>query len=356
MQGGEAVFIPGAHHTGSATQMVVERHLWDAQGNTKHDLDRQMTEAFVRPYDAGLVYRKEALVNWCCSLQSAILDIEVDHLHLTGPTELAVPGYSKPVSFGKMLFGARSRHRRRPRLCRAAVSTWCHSCTGGLGIAGWTTSQTGVSPGSSGGAAECQCTTLLQQMARRCGWRLLGGGCKAEGCGEGRHTLDLHVHPAGGRSGHLLLLWSLPLPRWAGQVRGGGEDHARFYATTLKTGHGILLWVAQVVMPGLDLTGRLSFETVLLHGLQGDWWRPQDVQVLGQCDRPPGCHQWGVPGGTVREGGGDPECRRGTRLCRMKSPTGIPECGADALRSTLCSTSFRKPSPQTMSGGGCVLR
>ncbi|KAK8374270.1 hypothetical protein O3P69_009708 [Scylla paramamosain] len=41
MQGGEAVFIPGAHHTGSATQMVVERHLWDAQGNTKHDLDKQ---------------------------------------------------------------------------------------------------------------------------------------------------------------------------------------------------------------------------------------------------------------------------------------------------------------------------
>ncbi|KAK8402257.1 hypothetical protein O3P69_000569 [Scylla paramamosain] len=35
------------------------------------------------------------------------------------------------------------------------------------------------------------------------------------------HTLDLHVHPAGGRSGHLLLLWSLPLPRWAGRVRGG---------------------------------------------------------------------------------------------------------------------------------------
>ncbi|XP_063846029.1 valine--tRNA ligase-like isoform X2 [Scylla paramamosain] len=61
-----------------------------------------LTEAFVRLYDAGLVYRKEALVNWCCSLQSAILDIEVDHLHLTGPTELAVPGYSKPVSFRKM--------------------------------------------------------------------------------------------------------------------------------------------------------------------------------------------------------------------------------------------------------------
>ncbi len=61
-----------------------------------------MTEAFVRLCDAGLVYRKEALVNWCRSLESAISDIGVDHPRLTGPTELAVPGYSKPVSFGKM--------------------------------------------------------------------------------------------------------------------------------------------------------------------------------------------------------------------------------------------------------------
>lgn len=65
-------------------------------------MSRAVTEAFVRLYDDGLVYRKEALVNWCCSLQSAISDIEVDHLHLTGPTELAVPGYDKPVTFGKM--------------------------------------------------------------------------------------------------------------------------------------------------------------------------------------------------------------------------------------------------------------
>ncbi|XP_063882429.1 valine--tRNA ligase-like isoform X2 [Scylla paramamosain] len=327
-----------------------------------------LTEAFVRPYDAGLVYRKEALVNWCCSLQSAILDIEVDHLHLTGPTELAVPGYSKPVSFGKMWdfpyrladsgsFGARSRHRRRPRLCRAAVSTWCHSCTGGLGIAGWTTSQTGVSPGSSGGAAECQCTTLLQQMARRCGWRLLGGGCKAEGCGEGRRKIWTSVSPLASPFASL---------GWPGQGRGETmPDLARFYATTLKTGHGILLWVAQVVMPGLDLTGRLSFETVLLHGLQGDggghktsksWGsviNPLDVisgASLEVCDLPVLCVLYWcslavvsstLTAGTVREGGGDPECGRSTHWSRMNSPTGIPECGADALWSTLCSTSFR---------------
>ncbi|XP_063860834.1 uncharacterized protein LOC135101178 isoform X4 [Scylla paramamosain] len=30
---------------------------------------------------------------------------------------------------------------------------------------------------------------------------------------------------------------------------------------------------------------------------------------------------------------------------RMNSPTGIPECGADALRSTLCSTNFKTAHP-----------
>ncbi|XP_063859085.1 valine--tRNA ligase-like isoform X2 [Scylla paramamosain] len=299
-----------------------------------------LTEAFVRPYDAGLVYRKEALVNWCCSLQSAILDIEVDRLHLTGPTELAVPGYSKPVSFGKMWDFP----------YRLADS-------GGHGIASWTTSQTGVSPSSSGGATECQCTTLLQQMARRCGWRLLGGGCKAEGCGEGRRKIWTPVSPLASPFASL---------GWPGQGRGETmPDLARFYATTLKTGHGILLWVAQVVMPGLNLTGRLSFETVLLHGLQGDggghktsksWGSvidPLDVisgVSLEVCDLLVLCVLYWcslavvsstLTAGTVREGGGDPECGRGTRLSRMKSPTGIPECGADALRSTLCSTNFR---------------
>ncbi|XP_063874049.1 valine--tRNA ligase-like isoform X5 [Scylla paramamosain] len=265
-----------------------------------------LTEAFVRPYDAGLVYRKEALVNWCCSLQSAILDIEVDHLHLTGPTELAVPGYSKPVSFGKM---------------------WDFP------------------------------------------YRLADSGTPLTSMSTQQEE-DLDTCYSSGPS---LCL--------AGLARSGeGRDHARFYATTLKTGHGILFWVAQVVMPGLDLTGRLSFETVLLHGLLGDggghktsksWGSvidPLDVisgASLEVCDLLVLCVLYWcslavvsstLTAGTVREGGGDPECRRSTHWSRMNSPTGIPECGADALWSTLCSTSFRKPSPQTMSGGGCVLR
>ncbi|XP_063854797.1 uncharacterized protein LOC135096957 [Scylla paramamosain] len=59
---------------------------------------------------------------------------------------------------------------------------------------------------------------------------------------------------------------------WPGQGRGETmPDLARFYPTTLvKTGHDILFWVAQMVMLGLNLTGRLLFKTVLLHGLLCD--------------------------------------------------------------------------------------
>ncbi|XP_063857651.1 valine--tRNA ligase-like isoform X3 [Scylla paramamosain] len=314
-----------------------------------------LTEAFVRPYDAGLVYRKEALVNWCCSLQSAILDIEVDHLHLTGPTELAVPGYSKPVSFGKMWdfpyrladsgsFGARSRHRRRPRLCRAAVSTWCHSCTGGLGIAGWTTSQDWCvsrqlwwgrrMPVYHITAADGEEVWVAAARRRMQGGRLWR-----------RKEEDLDTCYSSGPS---LCL--------AGLARSGeGRDHARFYATTLKTGHGILFWVAQVVMPGLDLTGWLSFETVLLHGLQGDGGGHKTSKSWGSVIDPLDV----ISGASLEVCDLLVLCVLYWCSLAVVSSTltaGIPDCGADALWSTLCSTSFRKPSPQTMSGGGCVLR
>lgn len=36
-----------------------------------------VTEAFVRLYKAGLLYRNCQLVNWSCALRSAISDIEV---------------------------------------------------------------------------------------------------------------------------------------------------------------------------------------------------------------------------------------------------------------------------------------
>ena len=52
---------------------------------------------------AGLIYRDNRLVNWCCALKTAISDIEVDYVELTGSTQLRVPGYSglqRPLELG----------------------------------------------------------------------------------------------------------------------------------------------------------------------------------------------------------------------------------------------------------------
>ncbi|KAL1456591.1 hypothetical protein WDU94_001310 [Cyamophila willieti] len=63
-------------------------------------LSRAVTEAFLILHDAGDIYRSERLVHWSCTLKSAISDIEVDKVELTGRTPLRVPGYSNPIEFG----------------------------------------------------------------------------------------------------------------------------------------------------------------------------------------------------------------------------------------------------------------
>lgn len=40
-------------------------------------LCRAVTEAFIRLHDEGTIYRSNRLVNWSCTLKSAISDIEV---------------------------------------------------------------------------------------------------------------------------------------------------------------------------------------------------------------------------------------------------------------------------------------
>lgn len=64
------------------------------------DQSRAVTEAFVKLHENGLIYRSDYLVNWSCVLQSAISDIEVEHLQVEGPTAVPVPGYPDPVQFG----------------------------------------------------------------------------------------------------------------------------------------------------------------------------------------------------------------------------------------------------------------
>ncbi|XP_007483570.2 valine--tRNA ligase, mitochondrial [Monodelphis domestica] len=144
MRGDQVLWIPGSDHAGIATQAVVEKQLWKEQRIRRYELSREdflkevwkwkeekggeiceqlqalgasldwdrecftmdagssvaVTEAFVRLYEAGLLYRDKQIVNWSCTLKSAISDIEVEGRPLTGRTEFCPPGCPQPVSFG----------------------------------------------------------------------------------------------------------------------------------------------------------------------------------------------------------------------------------------------------------------
>ncbi|XP_035917050.1 valine--tRNA ligase-like [Anopheles stephensi] len=145
--GARATWIPGMDHAGIATQVVVEKRLFKEQNITRHELGREkfleevmrwksekeesirmalkklgcsmdwskeyftmdahqsvaVKEAFVQLFEKGLIYRDRSLVNWSCTLESAISDVEVENVEIAGPTEIAVPGYGKNITFGRMV-------------------------------------------------------------------------------------------------------------------------------------------------------------------------------------------------------------------------------------------------------------
>ncbi|XP_069775606.1 valine--tRNA ligase isoform X2 [Narcine bancroftii] len=147
MRGETTLWNPGCDHAGIATQVVVEKRLWREERKSRHELGRQrfveevwkwknekgdriyhqlrklgssmdwdracftmdpklstaVEEAFVRLHDEGVVYRSTRLVNWSCSLNSAISDIEVDKKELPGRTLLPVPNYTEKVEFGVLV-------------------------------------------------------------------------------------------------------------------------------------------------------------------------------------------------------------------------------------------------------------
>ncbi|PFH31202.1 valyl-tRNA synthetase [Besnoitia besnoiti] len=144
MNGKIVLWVPGADHAGIATQSVVERALLKQGGPSRHELGREafvekvwewkrqygdkichqlrsvgssvswphfsftldeklsraVVEAFVRMYDAGLIYREERLVSWSPYLKTAISDIEVDVEEIDKPKKITVPGFEYPVEVG----------------------------------------------------------------------------------------------------------------------------------------------------------------------------------------------------------------------------------------------------------------
>ncbi|GBD44395.1 Valine--tRNA ligase [bacterium HR40] len=127
MRGEDVLWQPGTDHAGIATQMVVERKL-AAEGRDRRQMGREaflaevwkwkeesggqivrqlrrlgaspdwrrerftldpglsraVTEAFVRLYDEGLIYRDKRLVNWDVALQTAVSDLEVQPIEVKG--------------------------------------------------------------------------------------------------------------------------------------------------------------------------------------------------------------------------------------------------------------------------------
>src|SRR5579864_3408351 len=122
MRGDNTLFLPGTDHAGIATQMLVERSLaaeglsrkqlgreefvrrvwewkekygsriteqmkrigdscdWSRERFTlSAELSRAVTEAFVRLYERGLIYRGTYMVNWCPGCHTALSDLEVKH-------------------------------------------------------------------------------------------------------------------------------------------------------------------------------------------------------------------------------------------------------------------------------------
>ena len=150
MKGFTTLWVPGCDHAGIATQVVVEKKIWRDEKLTRHDLGREkfiakiwdwknekgsriydqlkrigssydwsrvvftmdpklyraVTEAFVRLHEFGNIYRSSRLVNWSCTLRSAISDIEVDKVEIPGRTFLSIPGYDDQVEFGVMVLFA----------------------------------------------------------------------------------------------------------------------------------------------------------------------------------------------------------------------------------------------------------
>ncbi|WP_271252737.1 valine--tRNA ligase [Pseudanabaena sp. Chao 1811] len=127
MRGLNTLWLPGTDHASIAVQTILDKQI-KAEGKTNQEIGREkflerawkwkaesggtivsqlrrlgvsadwtrerftmdeglsnsVTEAFVKLYEAGLIYRGEYLVNWCPESQSAVSDLEVDNKEVKG--------------------------------------------------------------------------------------------------------------------------------------------------------------------------------------------------------------------------------------------------------------------------------
>ncbi|MBI4088569.1 valine--tRNA ligase [Candidatus Kaiserbacteria bacterium] len=129
MKGARTLWLPGTDSAAIATQAKVEGDIYKAEKKTRHDLGREellrriaefteeskttivnqtkkmgssldwsryaytmdekryaaVMEAFVRMYDAGLIYRGDRIVNWDPKLQTTVSDDEIEYVEQVDP-------------------------------------------------------------------------------------------------------------------------------------------------------------------------------------------------------------------------------------------------------------------------------
>ena len=129
MRGFRTLWVPGTDSAAIATQAKVESDMYKAEKKTRHDLGREellsrindfveqskttiinqtkkmgssldwsryaytmddtrykaVMEAFVRMYEAGLIYRGDRIVNWDPKLQTTVSDDEIEHVEQKDP-------------------------------------------------------------------------------------------------------------------------------------------------------------------------------------------------------------------------------------------------------------------------------
>ncbi|XP_076169430.1 valine--tRNA ligase-like isoform X3 [Ptiloglossa arizonensis] len=129
------------------------------------------------------------------------------------------------------------------------------------------------------------------------------------------------------------------------------EDLKKYYPLTLmETGYDIMFfWVARMVMLGLELTNQLPFNEVVLHGILCDAYGKKMSKTVGNIISPENV----INGITINDlttqitESYNTGILNKTNFKRMLSankkifPDGIPQCGADALRMTLCSFNIK---------------
>ena len=147
LKGYVSLWVPGVDHAGISTQSVVEKKLLKDEGKFRNDYTREefvnrvwkwkeeygnkimgqfsklgvsfdisrefftmdeercksVKEAFIQLFERGILYRAKRIVNWCCALETAISDIELEELEISKPMKLSIPKHKGLYEFGVLI-------------------------------------------------------------------------------------------------------------------------------------------------------------------------------------------------------------------------------------------------------------